>query len=85
MTTITLTGGCLGDETMQVCCDLREASAPVMADYRTGNGWEPTQYQCADARHSVSGLKTIARELAAAACLVPEEEAADCVATVSDE
>jgi hypothetical protein len=85
MATITLTGGCLGTETMRVCCDLREATAPVMADYCMGSGWEPTQYQCADARHSVSGLKTIARELAAAACLVPEEDASACAATLSDE
>lgn len=66
MTTITLTGGCLGDETMRVRCDLREASSPVEVCYH-GDEWDVTQYQCADARHLVSGLTAIARDLAAEA------------------
>jgi hypothetical protein len=81
MTTITLTDGCLGNEKLSVRCDLSQASSPVEVDYHTGNGWEPTQYQCADARHQASRLDAIARALAGAAC---EADAADCDATATD-
>ena len=66
MTTITLTGGCLGDEALRVRCDLRQASSPVEVCYH-GDQWDVTQYQCADAQHTVRGLTKIARELAAEA------------------
>ena len=82
MTTITLTDGCLGNETLSVRCDLSQASSPVEVDYHTGTGWEPTRYQCADARHQTSRLDAIARALAGEAC---EADAADCDATVIED
>lgn len=74
MTTITLSGGDLGSETMAVRCNLTEASAPVQVDYHTGNGWEPTQYQCADTRHTTSGLIAVGKSLAAAAVEMRDDE-----------
>lgn len=76
MTTIKLSGGDLGGETMLVRCNLAEASAPVEVDYRNDaeRGWEPTQYQCADASHRTSGLIRIAKTLAAAAVEMRENE-----------
>lgn len=76
-TTIRLTGGCLGDETLAVRCDLTQAASPVEVCY-DGENWEPTQYQCADTRHTNRGLKEIAQALAAAACEVPAAEAEEC-------
>lgn len=76
MTTITLTGGCLGDETLRVRCDLRQAASPVEACYH-GDKWAVTQYQCADAQHTIRGLTKIARELAAEAM---HDDARACVA-----
>jgi hypothetical protein len=64
MTTIQLSGGPLGSETLTIRCDLSQASAPVQVDYGTGDGWEGTQYQCADARHCTSGLAAIGQRLA---------------------
>ncbi len=61
---IKLTGGVLGNETLRVRCDLKNASNPVEVDYCTGNGWESTQYQAADAKHSKAGLVEIGRALA---------------------
>ena len=72
MTTIQLSNGDLGGETMLVRCDLTQASAPVQVDYKTGSGWEGTQYQCADARHTSQGLEQIAKQLAARAVEIPE-------------
>ena len=74
MTTIKLSGGDLGNEAMLVRCILSEASSPVQVDYQTGNGWGPTQYQCADTRHRSSGLIGIAKQLAARAVEVPESD-----------
>lgn len=71
MTTILLSGGDLGSETIRVRCDLSRAESPVEADYGTGDGWQPTQYQCADCRHCNSGLAAIGRRLAAAAVEMP--------------
>lgn len=75
MTTIKLSGGDLCNETMLVRCNLAQASAPVQADYMTGDGdgWCATQYQCADCRHTVSGLAEIGRLLAASACEMPAD------------
>ena len=67
MTTIRFFDGDLGSEEMLVRCNLAEASAPVEVDYCTGEGWESTQYQCADARHRTTGLVEIGEILAAQA------------------
>jgi hypothetical protein len=74
MKTIKLSGGDLGSETLLVRCNLVEAAAPVEVDYCVGNGWEPTQYQCADTRHSLAGLVAIGKSLAAVAVEMPESE-----------
>jgi hypothetical protein len=67
MTTIKLSNGDLGAEEMLVRCNLSEASAPVEVDYCEGSGWQPTQFQCADACHRTSELICIAKGLAAEA------------------
>ena len=74
MTTIKLSGGDLGSETMAVRCNLAEATSPVEVNYHEGDGWQHTQYQCADARHRTSGLIDIAMPLAAAAVEMPADE-----------
>lgn len=71
-TTIKLSGGDLGLESMLVRCNLSEASAPVQVDYCEGSGWESTQYQCADCRHRTSGLIARGKELAASAVELPD-------------
>jgi hypothetical protein len=73
MTTIQLFGGDLGSERMLVRCDLTQASAPVQANYlaEPGDDFEPTQYQCADTRHTVAGLIALGKTLAAQATEVP--------------
>ena len=63
-TTVKLSGGILGSETMLVRCQLANAAAPVEVDYCMGDGWKPTQYQAADARHYASGLAKVGMELA---------------------
>jgi hypothetical protein len=68
MTTIKLSGGDMGGDTMLVRCNLAQAAAPVQVDYCVDGEeqqWSHTQYQCADARHTTNGLIAIARELAA--------------------
>lgn len=72
-TTVQFTGGDLGPETMAVRCDLSQAAAPVEVDYHTDDGWEATQWQCADCRHTVDGLMQIGKRLAAEAVEVPHE------------
>jgi hypothetical protein len=74
MVTINVTNGDMGSESMAVRCDLSQASAAVEVNYGTGDGWESTQYQCADARHTVSGLKQIAKTIAAQAVEMPESQ-----------
>lgn len=74
MTTIKLSGGDLGNENMMARCNLTEASAPVEADYMEGGGWVSTPYQCADTRHTVSGLIDCAKKLAARALEIPIDE-----------
>jgi hypothetical protein len=74
MTTIKLSGGDLGTETMMVRADLRQASAMIEVDYGTGDGWERSQFQTADARHTVSGLIDVAKTLAARAVEMTTEE-----------
>ena len=65
MTTIKLTGGDLGRETVLVRADLRQAGGVVEVDYREGSGWQGTQYQVGETRHRVAGLITVGRWLAA--------------------
>jgi hypothetical protein len=65
MTTIKLLGGDMGRETMLVRCDLTRAEAVVVVQFRGGDGWQPTQYQAADARHTAYGLADLGRRLAA--------------------
>ena len=55
----------VGSSDFLVRCNLAEASSPVMANY--GDGWQDTQYQCADTSHRTSGLVAIATQLAIAA------------------
>lgn len=74
MTTIKLSDGDLGNETMLVRCNLVEASSPVEVDYCEGSGWQATQYQCAETRHRPSGLAAIGKILAARAVEVPVDE-----------
>lgn len=74
MTIVKLSGGDLGGETMRVRCDLTRAESPVQVDYDCDGNWTPTQWQCADARHSVAGLTAIAERLAAEAVQVPEDD-----------
>lgn len=74
MTTIKLSGGDLGCETMFVRCDLSQAAAPIMAQYNPGDEWAGSQYQCADARHTTNGLVEIGKTLAARACEMPSEQ-----------
>lgn len=69
------TGGSLGsNEVFRVKCDLARAESPVMVDYGMGEGWQTTQYQCADCRHSGDGLERIAFELMSVALELPFEE-----------
>ena len=69
LTTIKLSSGDLGQESMHVRCDLTQAAAPVMVNYRSeqNSDWEHTQYQCADTRHTIKGLISIGQRLAASA------------------
>ena len=82
MTTIRLTDGDLGGETMRVRCDVTRAEATVEVDYGDGHGWVPTQYECADARHRRSGLVEVAKSLAARAVSMP---VADFACDIADE
>lgn len=56
MTIIRLSGGDLGEHVAYVRCDLSQASSPVLLWDENCEQWDQTQYQCADARHRVSGL-----------------------------
>jgi len=51
-------------ESIKMKTNLSEASAPIMVDFCAGNGWEYTQYQTADASHSVSQAVGLVSELA---------------------
>ena len=67
MTTLKITCSDVS-ESLLVRCDLSQASAPVEVDYLVEEcGWDSTQYQCADARHTINGLAEIGRRLLAAA------------------
>ena len=67
MTTLKITCSDVS-ESLLVRCDLSQAAAPIQVDYLAENvGWESTQYQCADARHTINGMAEIGRRLLAAA------------------
>lgn len=55
-------------ETLQVRCNLTEASSPVEVNYMTGDGWTSTQWQCADCRHMWGQLANLGARLLASAC-----------------
>jgi hypothetical protein len=76
MTKLRIFGGDMGSDEMYVRCDLANASSPIEVDYRNDEdeSWETTQYQCADTRHRISGLASIAMGLAARAVGVPESK-----------
>ena len=62
-------------ESLLVRCDLSQAAAPVQVDYLVEDcGWDSTQYQCADARHTINGLAEIGRKLL---CRALEEDMDD--------
>jgi len=63
MTTLKITCGAVS-ESILVRCDLSQAAAPVQVNYLVDDcGWEGTQYQCADARHTIDGLADLGRQL----------------------
>ncbi len=74
MTTIKLTGGDLGRETVLVRADLRQAGGVIEVDYCEGSGWHGTQYQVGETRHRVAGLITVGRWLAADAVGMTSDE-----------
>lgn len=76
---IVLRGGSLGPG--QFCmfrCELAQASAPVVVDWCNEggrpSGWEATQFQCADCRHSTDGLIELGLRIAAQGVEVSPEE-----------
>ena len=75
MRTIRLFNGDLGSEEMFVRCDLTQAASPIEVNYQTDeNSWEPTQYQCADARHYIDGLVDIGKTLASQGVEISADE-----------
>lgn len=76
MTTLKLTGGSLGSDSILIRCNLSQASAPIQVDWDNGDGWQHTQYQCADARHTTAGLARIGQVLADE--YVPLEDREEC-------
>src|SRR5208282_6446628 len=75
-TTVKLSGGDLGPEIMYVRCDLTQASAPIHVDYHNDGveEWCGSQFQCADARHTVVGLIERGKFLAAYAVEVNPDD-----------
>ncbi len=51
------------EESLLVRCSLLNASSPVQVNYLAGGGWEPTQYQCGQARHTPKGLAALGEQL----------------------
>jgi hypothetical protein len=63
MTTLKITCDSVS-ESLLVRCDLALAAAPVEVNYLVDDcGWESTQFQCADAHHTINGLAAIGRQL----------------------
>lgn len=63
-------GGHLGADTITFRCSLSEASSPIQYWDEEDSRWRPTQYHCADARHRVSGMVRLCRELIADLCCI---------------
>lgn len=82
-TTIKLSGGDLGLETMAVRCDLSAATSSVEVDYHKGEGWKTTPYRAGDIRHRVPGLIGVGKRLAAQAVDIAEDDF-DCEAEEVD-
>lgn len=66
--------GDLGDIESYFRCDLSQASSPLQQWDCESECWSSTQYQCADARHSTSGMISLCHSLMAGWCEVPEDE-----------
>ena len=76
MTTLKITCGA-AKESLLVRCDLSQASAPIYVDWMAEGEdpcWDSTQYQCADARHTIDGLAAIGRELLCSALEGDEDD-----------
>lgn len=69
MTTLKVTASSMA-ESLLIRCNLTEAASPVQVDYLSGDGegWQPTQYQCANVQHREQGLVDLGAELLAKAC-----------------
>lgn len=67
---ITMTGI---SESLKVRCNLSEATSPIEVDYLEGHGWQGTQWQAANTRHTTQGLADIGHRLLAEALQEPEE------------
>lgn len=65
MAVVKFFGGDLGADTTTFRCNLSEASSPLQHWDDESQSWIGTQYQCADARHRVSGMVDLCRELLA--------------------
>lgn len=50
-------------ESLLVRCNLTDAASPVQVDYLVGKGWESTQYQCGNTRHTPKGLAALGEQL----------------------
>jgi len=53
-------------ESLLVRCDLSQAASPILVDWMADGEepcWDGTQYQCADARHTIEGLADIGSQL----------------------
>jgi len=65
MTTLKITCPAI-KESLLVRCDLSQAASPILVDWMAEGEdpcWDSTQYQCADARHRITGLAAIGRKL----------------------
>lgn len=81
MTTLKITSASIG-ESIKVRCNLCDASSPVEVNYLEGHGWQGTQWQAANTRHTLRGLADLGHRLMAEALQEPEEaietEAEEC-------
>lgn len=73
-TVIKFFGGDLGDIEAYYRCDLSEAAAPIQEWNEEDKCWVGTQYQCADARHTNSGMVRLCHILLADAVEVRRDE-----------
>lgn len=63
-----------GNDEMFVRCNLSEASSPVEWCPDTEGEWQGTQWQCADCRHSISGLMDVGLDIARDAWQIEDDE-----------